>query len=141
MKIPFTAFLILTAGICFAGAQVRKVGEGDPVPKDGFADFAELKVWATESSFGGGGAMALKLDGKDVFFSNRTFTSGLATSELLFYSAGLDGRLRVFLTVPTQHKEHRLAIENNHIVVRCYNATSKDWPIAMTITAAMLPHK
>lgn len=141
MKIPITTFLILTAGICFAAAQVRKVGEGDPVPKDGFADFAKLNGWATGSSFGGGGAMALKLDGKDVFFSNRCFTSGIATSELLFYSAGLDGRLRVFLNVPTQRKEHRVAIENNHIVVRCYNATSKGWPIAMTITAAMLPHK
>ena len=141
MKVLLTVLLIITAGMSFAAEQVRKVGEGDPLPKDGFASFEELQGWATGSSFGGGSAVKLNLNGTDVFYSDRMFTSGFATSELLFYAIGSDDRIRAFMIIPTQRKQFRIAVEENQIVVKHYSDQNKDWLIVMKITEAMLPSK
>jgi hypothetical protein len=41
--------------------------------------------------------------------------------------------------VPLQRKEHRIAVEQEWIVVRCYHLAKKDWVTAMKISPAMLP--
>lgn len=139
MKYIAFTLIMLVATLCANDRPALKVGESTPAPIDGFADFEGLNHWASTSSFGGGGAGRLQIGGTNVFYSNRMFTSGLATSELNFFTQSHDGRIRSFLLVPTQLKEHKITTENDQIVVRCYNPSTKEWPIAMIISSWMLP--
>ncbi len=118
----------------------RKVGESDPLPSAGFKSFAELNSWATTSSFGGGGSQELTLSGKKVFYSLRSVTSGMPTSELILYSLNAKDEIHPFIIVPVQGVEFSVKVEEGEIVVRKYDRMKKKWPIAARITPLMLPN-
>ena len=139
MNLFTSLILIATSSIAFAADEVRKVGDADEMPKDGFANFSELQIWATTSSFGGGSANSFVIEGKNIYCSDRMVTSGMPTSELMFFTDSHDGRIRRFLLIPTQNKDHRISVEEDMLVVRCYVPSNKTWQIALKISPWMLP--
>lgn len=112
---------------------------GDSLPEKGFKNYSELQEWSFYTTTGAGGCSILELGRRKVFYSDRMFTSGTATSELVFYTENRDGRIRPFLIVPVQLKENRVVVKDNKIVVLSYNFESKDWQVAMILTPEMLP--
>jgi hypothetical protein len=67
MKYYLIACLSLALVSPSLGEKVRKVGEAAELPKNGFADYASLKTWASSSSFGGGMAGKVQISGQDIF--------------------------------------------------------------------------
>jgi len=134
----FLISLVISAS-AFAQAH-RKVGESDPLPSVGFKSFAELNSWATSSSFGGGGSYELTLSGKKVFYSVRSVTSGVPTSELILYSQNAKDEIHPFIIVPVQGVDFSVKVEEGEIVVRKYDRMKEKWQIAARITPLMLPN-
>ena len=143
MKTLLTYLLIL-CGLTFASIAEPEsepkssLGpfESEPIPKGGFKNFAELDKWAGSSSFGGGWATRLDLDGVEVLYSKRSVTSGRATTELIFFVRYKD-HLKLFVNIPWQFGEYRVSVIKKEIVVEL--SASEGWVTAMKISSEMLP--
>jgi len=118
-----------------------KVGESNPMPDSGFADYSELQNWAHSSSFGGGGSGKLQLDAKRIYYSIRSFTSGRASSETIFYTKIADGRIKSFLVVPIQWVSHRVRHSKNKesAILEYYDTKTKKWLVVFELAGWMLP--
>jgi hypothetical protein len=111
------------------------------VPHDGFSDFGQLSEWASTTSFGGGKADCIKLGNTEIFYSDRMFTSGVPTSEVVFYVKTESGRIEPFIFIPVQQTEHHVESDpkSGHILLKSFDPKSNEWRISMTITPWMLP--
>lgn len=78
------------------------------------------------------------LGGKKVFFTDRSFTSGLPTSEVTFYVQQASGRIGKFLALPMQLREHKIEQHGDKIVLTTYDEVTKSWLEVMSISSAML---
>lgn len=100
-----------------AGAENPwKVGEKAPIPETGFADSTELAQWSAHSTLGGGMCERLPTVDIDVYCTRRMVTSGVATTELVFWKKS-GGRLVPCLVMPVRRGGFRVAMQGRDVVV------------------------
>jgi hypothetical protein len=135
MKTTRYAAVLLASVIALAANDLRKVGEKDPIPEFGFADAAALQKWSSTSSFGGGWSEKLNLPDQEIYWSYRQVTSGVATTELVFWMKKKD-RLLPCLIMPLRRAEYRVALEAEEIVVKCWSHEAKGFEEVMRLKAS-----
>ena len=97
----------------------------------------ELKDWAYHTSRFGGWTKTIEFAGREVHYSVRTFTSGIATYELIFFTLDHRGKIAPFLAIPVRNREMRVKVEGEEIAVYAF-IDSKLTPI-LSFSAHMLP--
>jgi hypothetical protein len=110
------------------------------VPTGGFENLQDLKKWAT-STWGGGSLETVTLDNKTIHYSWRSFTSGLPTTEIIFFTQQ-NGKYISFLEIPTQRRELKVEVNNEYgplIYIKAWDSKSKEYQHALTITKWMIP--
>ena len=127
-------FLILNGS-----AQLKQPRIDELLPEGGFDNYAQLKTWASNSSSGSGGANITKIKGSDVFYSIRSFSSGLSVSELVFFYETKNGRLYPFLILPKQLKEYRVTSKDDKIAVESFNVKNKTWVKLLEFEENLIP--
>lgn len=95
----------------------------------------QLNEWANTPF--GGWATKTEFAGREIYYSTRTFTSGVATNELIFFTKNRDGKLSPFLAIPLVTRELEIEAEESRIVVKAF-INSQLTPI-LAFTPEMLP--
>ena len=113
MKIPNTGIFIFMA---FLFPMVMADDDLTSPPKGGFTDFWELKTWAYQSSFGGGFAKKLLLGGREVYYTDRCFTSGIETTQVTFFYKNKKGHIVPYATLPTHRGSSSITLANSTLV-------------------------
>lgn len=137
MKTSLASLTILLVGalIVSGGDRPLKAGEGSEHPKDGFISAEALSQWAGTSSFGGGFVQSSKLGDRAVHVIIRSFTSGMATSELSIYTARPDGKgVYRALFQPTRLVDLRARFADDSIIIEQYDQPTRKWVVCMTVT-------
>jgi hypothetical protein len=131
----FLAVLLISAQFAFGADRQLTVGEGAEHPKDGFASADALAQWAATSSYGGGSVQSFKLGDQEVYVVTRSFTSGMATSELSIYAPKTDGQ-GVYRAIiqPTRVVELRTRFADDSIIIEQYDQPTRKWVVCMTVT-------
>ena len=118
MKATKYAVVLLALVLALDASNMRKVGEKDPIPEFGVADAAALEQWGGTSSFGGGMTQKLKLPDQEIYWSIRMVTSGVATSELVFWKKAKNDRLVPCLIMPVRPGAYSAFLEGVDVVVK-----------------------
>ncbi|MCF6314313.1 MAG: hypothetical protein L3J39_17830 [Verrucomicrobiales bacterium] len=96
----------------------------------------QLEKWAAETMFGGW-VKTIQLSDRKIYYSVRTFTSGLPTYEVIFFSLDHRSKISPFLAIPLKGRELRVKAEKSRIVVEAF-IDSTLTPI-LSFTSDMLP--
>src|SRR5688572_21313595 len=129
------AVLLICAQFVLGADRQLKVGEGSEHPKDGFASADALTHWAGTSSFGGGSVQSSKLGDRAVYVVTRSFTSGMATTEVSVYADKADGKgVYRALFQPTRLVELRTRFADDSIIIEQYDQRTRKWVVCMTVT-------
>jgi hypothetical protein len=116
MKIIY-AFILLATAVGVVADKPRKGGERNPIPQQGFADLAALNEWSGTSSFGGGGMQKLTLGSQDIYYTNRMVTSGLPSTEIVFWKQ-IKGRFVPCLIMPVRMGAYSATVVGEEIVLK-----------------------
>jgi hypothetical protein len=114
-----TTILLLSAFV--ANLSSGAVDESQRV----FESITELRRWAQSSSHGGGKMVELEFAGRSIYYTDRMFTYGRPTCELIFYIAGADAKLRPFLISPIRNSEFKVQVESDTIVVSIFSVETR----------------
>ena len=98
----------------------------------------ELKDWAHNTSRIWGWTNTIEFAGREVHYSVRTFTSGVATEELIFFTLDHRGKIAPFLAIPVKNREMKVKVEGGKMVVSAF-IESELTPI-LSFSSAMLPY-
>lgn len=139
IKLCFTTIIVGIFLILNGDAQLKQPGIDELLPEGGFDDYTQLKLWASISSSGSGGANITKLKESEVFYSIRSFSSGLSVSELVFFYQSKNGRLYPFLILPKQLKEYRVTSRDDKIAVESFDLKNKTWTKLLEFEENMIP--
>ncbi|MEM1441171.1 MAG: hypothetical protein AAGF67_02435 [Verrucomicrobiota bacterium] len=102
----------------------------------GFDSLEDIKDWAYHTSRFWGGAARLEFSGQEIFYSTRTFTSGTATTEIIFFSRNHRERIFPLLLIPLMYRELHVKVEDSQVVVEAF-VDSKLTPV-LSFTGDML---
>lgn len=102
-----------------------------------YESIEELKDWAYNTSRFGGWTETVQFAGREIHYSVRTFTSGVATYELIFFMLDHRGKIAPFLAIPIKNLEMSVKVEGEEIVVYAF-IDSELTPI-LSFSAHMLP--
>jgi hypothetical protein len=117
MKTTLCVVLLLASAITLTAAEIRKVGEKEPIPETGFADATALEKWSGTSSFGGGHSSRLPLPGREIYWTTRMVTSGRPSCELVLWKRRND-RLVPCLIMPVRYGAYLAFVEGEDVVVK-----------------------
>lgn len=132
--------LTITA-ILFAGGLLAADPPSPRPPEEGFESLAEIERWASSHEWTGGSAQEVVLEGNVVYYSKRSFTSGLPTTELILYVTDKNsGRIKPFLIIPTQGKEMRVRVEDKKLKIDTFSRTEKKWVEMISFGESALPN-
>ena len=110
------------------------------ISSDGFASFDELAFWANSHEWTGGHAGKVNLDGIEIYLSSRSFTSALATTEIVLYFWDCSSlHIKPFLIIPTQRKNMRVSSIDKVVVIDSYSPSQKEWIESLRVTKDALP--
>jgi hypothetical protein len=115
-----------------------QIWEAKISPETGFESFLKLKEWASKSSFGGG-VVQIKLGETNVFYSNRSFASGLEISEVIFFYKSKSGKFFPFLILPKKMTEYQVSEKDNKIIVKSWSEKTNGFVLVLEFGADLIP--
>ena len=141
MSTTIPRLLTLVTAIMWTSSVDAQKRRGKPIPEDGFSTVTELDRWAS-STWGGGWMESLKLGDTPIHYTLRRFTSGIGSSELIFWCKRNDDQIRPFVIVPVQYNmTFRIEARDGKIAIDAdrYDPIRKGSKPALEISPYLLP--
>ena len=128
-----TLIIIFAMLIQLASAAQPK----EEAPKEGFADKGQLEAWSRTSAFGGGSAGEINVNGRKIYYTNRSFTSGRETTQVSLFYIAENGHIVPFANLPISPGSSKVTVKEGKVIVSQTSGISMD--IKYTIKPEHIP--